>query len=69
MINHTANKELTWKELLSYKETAQYLSISEPYLRRLKQKGQIPYVLIGSRSIRFRVASLIAWIEKREIKR
>ncbi len=54
------------KQLLSYKETARYLSMSEPYLRRLKAKGEIPFVPIGSRGVRFRIDSLIAWIKNRE---
>jgi excisionase family DNA binding protein len=55
-------------QLLSYKQAAQYLCISEPYLRRLKAKRQIPFVQLGLRGIRFRVSSLNHWIEKREIK-
>lgn len=55
-------------QLLSYKEAARYLSISEPYLRRLKAKGQIAFVSIGLRGIRFKLNSLNSWVEKREIK-
>jgi excisionase family DNA binding protein len=54
--------------LLSYREAAEYLCISESYLRRLKAEKQIAYVPIGSRNVRFRVASLSRWIEKREMK-
>ena len=54
--------------LLSYKQAAKYLGISEPYLRRLKANGFIPYVPIGRRGIRFRLSSLNSWVEKREIK-
>lgn len=54
--------------LLSYSEAAEYLCISESYLRRLKAEGQIAYVPIGSRNVRFRIASLSRWIEKREMK-
>lgn len=54
-------------QLLSYKEAARYLRISEPYLRRLKQQGKIPYVQIG-RGVRFRLSSLNSWVERREIK-
>lgn len=55
-------------QLINYKQTARYLGLSEPYLRRLKRKGKIPFVPIGARGVRFRVASLNLWIEKREIK-
>jgi excisionase family DNA binding protein len=53
--------------LLSYKEAARYLSVSESYLRRLKRRGLVPCVFIGDRGIRFRVSSLNRWIEKREV--
>ena len=56
------------KQLINYKQAAQYLSISEPYLRKLKARGLVPYVLIGNRAVRFRVKSLNEWAEKREIK-
>lgn len=55
-------------QLLTYKETARYLGLSQPYVRRLKQRGELPYVVVGSRGVRFRVVSLNSWIEKREIK-
>ena len=59
---------LNQNQLLTYKQAAQYLSISAPYLRRLKAQGKIPYVPFGTRSVRFRVQSLNSWVEKREIK-
>lgn len=60
-------EQLFDNRLLSYKEAARFLRISEPYLRRLKQKGKVPFVKIG-RSVRFRLSSLNSWVEKREIK-
>ena len=54
-------------QLLNYKQAAQYLSVSESYLRRLKCKGLIPFVLVSDRGIRFRVSSLNHWIGKREV--
>lgn len=53
-------------QLLGYKGAAQYLQVSESYLRRLKSQGKIRFVSLG-RSIRFRVASLNAYIAEREI--
>jgi excisionase family DNA binding protein len=55
-------------QLLSYKKAAQYLSVSEAYLRRLKARGHVPFVLVGDRAVRFRVSSLNHWIEEREVK-
>lgn len=54
--------------LLSYKEAARYLSISESFLRRLKSQGRITFVPMGSRGIRFKLSSLDKWVEEREIK-
>ena len=55
-------------QLLTYKQAAQYLSLSEAYLRRLKRNGELPFVVVGGRAVRFRVCSLHQWIENREIK-
>ena len=54
--------------LISYKEAARYLRISEVYLRRLKAQGRVPYVPVGLRGVRFRLSSLNKWVEEREIK-
>jgi excisionase family DNA binding protein len=54
-------------QLITYKEAAKYLSVSESYLRRLKAKGEVPFVFVGERGVRFRVSSLNRWIEKREV--
>jgi excisionase family DNA binding protein len=53
--------------LLNYNEAAEYLSVSESYLRRLKAQRQIGFVPMGSRGVRFRVASLNRWIDKKEM--
>lgn len=53
--------------LLSYSEAAEYLCVSQSYLRRLKGQGQIPFVPIGTRGVRFRVASLNRWIARKEM--
>jgi|GEM_PF-1525266 len=60
--------ESVFENLLTYKQAAQCLGLSEPYLRKLKASGQLPYVVVGSRAIRFRMSSLTRWIEEREIK-
>lgn len=66
MHNITENP-LFENKLLKLNETAQYLGLSESYIRRLRARGGIPYVKVG-RAVRFRVASLNTWIEEREIK-
>jgi excisionase family DNA binding protein len=67
MSYNDSNKSFFENQLLSYKQAARYLSVSESYLRRLKNKGRVPYVMVGDRGIRFRVSSLNRWIEKREM--
>lgn len=54
-------------QLISYKQAAQYLSVSESYLRKLKARGEIPHVFVGNRGVRFRVSSLNRWVDKREV--
>jgi excisionase family DNA binding protein len=54
-------------QLINYKQAAQYLSVSESYLRKLKARGAILHVFVGNRGVRFRVSSLNRWIEKREV--
>jgi excisionase family DNA binding protein len=63
-----AASEFFENPLLSYKEAARYLGISEPYLRRLKSNGHISYVPIGRRGVRFKLSSLNSWVEEREVK-
>lgn len=55
------------KQLLRYREAASYLGICESTLRRLKRDGQIKFVPIGVRGVRFRRSHLDHWAEKREI--
>ncbi len=54
--------------MMSYKQAAQYLSVSVAHLRKLKNAGKVPFVPIGRRGVRFRVKSLNQWAESREIK-
>ena len=54
-------------QLVNYKQAAEYLCVSESYLRKLKARGAISYVSLGSRGVRFRVESLNRWINEREV--
>lgn len=62
------SKPLFDNQLLTYKQAAELLSVSESYLRRLKSRGHMPFVHIGHRGIRFKVAALNSWVENREIR-
>ena len=52
--------------LLSPKEAAQAMAISERNLWQLTQDGVIDSVRVGKRSIRYSVATLEKWIAKQE---
>ena len=51
--------------LLTVKELAQALSMSEPALYKFVSDGTIPYLKIGS-SVRFRPAAIREWLKNRE---
>lgn len=54
------------RQLLTYSQAARYLGISAAYLKKLKARGAVPYVQIGD-LVRFRVASLDRWIQRKEV--
>lgn len=66
--NDLNSKPFFDNQLITYKEAARYLGVSESYLRRLKSRGTVPWVQVSRRGIRFRVNSLNKWIEERECK-
>lgn len=46
-------------QLLSTKQAAQYLGVSEAFLERDRWAGaRIPFIKIGSRAVRYRLADL-----------
>lgn len=68
--NDVKNEVLFFENrLLDYKGASQFLGISIRHLRNLKSTGEIKHVLIGSgeRGVRFRVASLMRFIDEREV--
>ena len=50
------------KELLTAKETAEFLGLSEITIYKMTYRKQIPYVKLG-RTKRFDKSKLLAWIE------
>ncbi len=56
-------------KLLTTRETAEYLGMSKQFLERDRWKGaSIPYVFVGTRSIRYRIEDLDTFIESRLYK-
>ena len=53
-----------FKNLLSTKEAARYLAVSEAFLERDRWAGaRIPFVRIGSRAIRYELSALNAYVK------
>lgn len=54
--------------LLSYRQAAALLGVSERTIWSVAQAGEIPIIRIG-RCVRFRRAAVIDWIRQREVVR
>lgn len=54
-------------ELLTDAEVSRLFSIKPGTLKALRARGQIPYIRIGGRIIRYRRAELDAWIAERSV--
>lgn len=61
--NGVAANVTTGTQLLTYRDVAAWLSVSESYLRRLVMHRKIPNVKIG-RAVRFRPVDIKQWIEQ-----
>ena len=56
-------------KLLTTKEAARYLGISEAFLERDRWAGaRIPYVKVGSRAVRYHPQDLEAYLKSRTLK-
>ena len=49
--------------LLTQREAAQFLRVSERYLWTLRHKGELPHLRIGNR-IRYRLSDLEGWVHR-----
>lgn len=52
--------------LIGSREAARYLGISERTLHRMKQAGEIPFVPLAGKTIRYRPEALAAWAAGQE---
>lgn len=52
--------------LITFREAARILSVSEKTLWTLTKRGAIPAVRVGVRNVRYSVAALERWIEEQE---
>lgn len=51
-------------QLLTTKEAAQYLGVSEAFLERDRWAGaRVPFIRVGARAVRYRLSDLDAYIE------
>lgn len=54
------------QQLLTTKEAASYLCVSKAFLERDRWAGaRIPFVRVGSRAVRYRMADLDGFLESR----
>ena len=54
-------------QLLTTKEAAQFLGVSKAFLERDRWAGaRIPFIRVGDRAVRYRVADLEAYIASRQ---
>lgn len=61
-MNATANPQ---RILVTEEQGAELLSISVQTLYRLRMAGDVPFVQLGNRNIRYLVSDLVAWAESR----
>ena len=59
------SEESMAKDILTIKEVAEYLKVTERTLYRLVQEGKIPAFKVGG-SWRFQLADIEAWIAKQK---
>lgn len=52
--------------LLTSRQAAGWLGISERSLMRMKAEGSVPFVKLAGRTVRYRLASLEVWAESQE---
>jgi excisionase family DNA binding protein len=50
-------------DLLTGKEAADYLRVSESTFMRLAKEGAFPKCLVGARAVRYRISDLIKYLE------
>lgn len=51
--------------LFNTKEAADYLGVSKAFLERVRWAGaRIPFIKVGSRTVRYRLSDLNSYIEK-----
>ncbi len=60
------DKQIFENQLMNTKGAARYLGVSESLVRKMKARGELPFVVLSDRAIRFRLSTLNKWIEKRE---
>ena len=58
------------KSLIGQKEAADYLKLSEATLERDRRRGgEIPYIRVGPRSIRYDLSQLNEYLESKTVRK
>ncbi|MGB0883751.1 MAG: helix-turn-helix transcriptional regulator [Flavobacteriales bacterium] len=61
------NQSIYQKDILSLKETAQFLQFSESCLYKLTSAREIPHYKVNGRKILFKRVELLAWIDEGKV--
>jgi excisionase family DNA binding protein len=62
----TMETQNTMQRLLNYEEVATYLGVTVPSVRNRVYRGQIPFVRVAARTVRFDPARIASWLADRE---
>ena len=57
------------EELLTIKEAARFLKVSEVTIYRLTREGELPVIRRGRRYTRFRKSDILAFLDRHTVKR
>ena len=63
-IENPANLEIAFETLVTKRQLAERLAVSESFINKLMSEDALPHLKIG-RAVRFRVREVVAWLQKR----
>jgi excisionase family DNA binding protein len=60
-VEQLATDEMGWWKI---RRAAEYLDVSEAFLRKAVRLRKVPFVRVGSKALRFRKADLDLWVQE-----
>lgn len=64
-MNNQSKTEPIFENLIGVEKLSQLLNVPIPTIRDWRYKGQIPYVIVGLRLVRFRISDVQKWLDER----